>query len=113
MRKELKKAIRDCFDERVAKTLPQFKPLEHKHPTGNTRLYVWEPAPDLSLYIRLLPSGKVERFTIEIGWSTDHRYPENAPTTSDPDALPTGLGVCFRMSRLWQRQASEKWWELS
>lgn len=113
MRRELKKALRQRFDLAMKESLPDFQPAERQEaPAGDSRLYVWRAREGLSLFIRLLLSHKDERFTVEIGWSTDGCF-HGGPTTSDPDAPAQAGGVSFRLSRLWKRGGTEQWWELS
>jgi hypothetical protein len=67
----------------------------------------------LTCFVHLILKEKGgEAFTLEIGYSTDGKYHEG-PLALDPDAPPVNGATSFRLSRLWQKTGSEKWWTLA
>jgi len=134
MRSKLGKAVRKRFDEIFTKELPQFEPvtpgkicfdntLIDEIPQGD-RLYLWKYKDDLYLYVFLtIATPKFgDRFTVEIAWTKNQRYPLCAfcmfpydiPESEIQHDIPINGDFRFRISELFENRSNEDfWWEVA
>ncbi len=109
MRKELIKAVRTLFDERMRAQLPNFVPFKmvDKVATGlgpECRWYRWQVAPELAFFLILKPRTKEgDSFWIHVGWS---RKDDHSDLADNVDQL-------FNLGKLWKAPNSWFEWQLT
>src|SRR5947207_14720985 len=69
MQRDLKKALREQFTERLAHNASYFSPLIRRSPLGRTAFLKPVGPAGCNLFLILYPDTKRDAFTIEIGWT--------------------------------------------
>jgi hypothetical protein len=119
MRKEYGKALREAFERGMREKLPQFlpyKPGSSLYVVPGERVFRWIPEEPIHCFAIVAP-GRTggDDFTIEIGWSSEGRFPElgmrpsGAPSAGRSEFDRTEF-VC-RLSALWSKE--DYWWPLA
>ena len=114
MRKEFAKVLRDQFTKKVAEQLADFEPYKEKtiYLFPGERAFYRVVNDALWLFIVCSPDSRGhEAFTIELGWSTQQRFPENGMRLN---CTPSDSGEEFSlpeaMLRLNSLGAAPEWW---
>jgi hypothetical protein len=109
VRKELIKAVRKLFGDRLKARLPDFVPFKTVE-KGAIRLgsecrwYRWKVASDLSFFVILKPSTKEDdAFWIHVGWSRNE----------DHSDLADKFDQFFNLGKLWNAPNSWFQWRLT
>jgi hypothetical protein len=119
MRSRLGKAVRKEFESRLKRAVPEFVLVSGDEVPSGCRLFRWQIAPNVTVFLFLQPSPYTQdSFTVEGAWSLDGTYPiEEFP--GNPVDLPEhGIqrdepkegSFRFRLGKLWTNQ--DVWWEL-
>lgn len=119
MRKEYGKVLRDLFTESMKRRLSQFEPV--KYPSNmyvipGERIFRWIPKEPIHCFVILSPSPKdYDEFTVEIGWSTNSRFPE---LSMRPSGRPTNNRSEFSEAEYTCRLPDllpglDEWWGIS
>lgn len=96
MRSELGKAVRKHFEAGLKRIAPDFKPA--RPPVPGFRLFERRHATGFSAYVMLDFHHLYDTFDVELGWSTQGRYP---PFPEVGVASPGEDEVRFRAPYLW------------
>ena len=110
MRREMSQAVRKEFASQLDRRLPHFARDQASNVPPEVVQYVWGSANKQLLFYVCLQFHRIwDRFTIELAWSSQGRYPGYAPPAEPEDEAPTGE-MRFRLSRLWA-SSEDVWWE--
>ncbi|MGO8673806.1 MAG: hypothetical protein ACLQVD_20905 [Capsulimonadaceae bacterium] len=110
MRKEYNRASKAEFEKQVKELSPQFRRAKSNSDLGpSLGLYRLQAADDLYFFIELVPHRLQERFTVEIGWSTDGVLPK-AEAFASPRDPPKGNGHVVRLPSFYTDK--DPWWEV-
>jgi hypothetical protein len=104
MRGKIRKEVVRYFSLELGRRLSEFKRGEGDDPTWEL-----EPCPHLKFFIVLVPLRYYDEFVIEIGWSTDGRYPGRGKGSPDPK-LPSWYR---RLTQLWHKGVPELVWDVT
>jgi hypothetical protein len=109
MRKELIKAVRKLFEERLRICLPQFVPFKMVEKGAfrlgaECRWYRWQVAPDLAFFLILKPLTKEgDEFWVNVAWSRKE----------DHSDLADNFDQLFNLGKLWNAPSGWFKWELT
>jgi hypothetical protein len=112
MRAPLAKAVRIAFEQKLKEELPQFNPVVDLEVPDECRVYEWRVTQGLRLYLMLQVHRQEDSFSIEIGWSLDGRWPEDATLPVAPPEVSECREARFRIGLLWSRNP-DYWWDLA
>ena len=72
MRKEVGKPLREYFQERLAKELPQFRTVKGEEIPVGCMLYSLTPVENLTFFVLLEIYPKEDWFNVSIAWSENN-----------------------------------------
>jgi hypothetical protein len=111
MNSKLALALRKRFELELSRRLPFFTEVETQTGPERWRRFQWRASDALvfSIILVIPQLAKGDRFTVEIGWSSNGDFPgvlgpSDEPSESGPN------GVRFRISKLWSHR--DWWWWL-
>jgi len=107
MRSKLGKALRKKFDERMKSLVQRFELDASAIAPPGCPTYFSTFWPGFTAYLGLTPSPKGDNFYIEVGWSTNGKYPDSSIT--EVEDLPADGDSRFRLNRLYDPQQYDGW----
>lgn len=112
MRAAIAKAVRKAFERRLKDELPQFRRVHGLALPDECRVYEWKVTELFRLYLMLQLHRQEDSFTIEIGWSLNGRWPEDAELPDVPPDVGENRATRFRIGLLWSKNP-DFWWDLA
>ena len=113
MRALLAKAVTKAFLRRLREASPEFIEAKGENIPPGTRLFLWQPSPDLGFYLLLQFHQSLDWFTLEIAVSRSGRWPAYERVSDSPDSDLNSADYRFRMGRLWASAQTDVWWQLA
>lgn len=111
MRYLLSKTLRSRFTRALRRRMPHFRERKAWSGVRGTFVYEWRASPAVTCYVALVIAEQTDRFTVDLAWSRDHRFPAQVRQDS-PDEGPRGGAMRFHLRALWQRYRAEPSWSL-
>lgn len=106
------KSVRQHFELNLRRELPQFQRLRGLPLPAECRAYEWRVAGQLHYHLLLQLHRSEDAFTVEVGWTTNGRWPEHVPLPDGPHETAVSGDMRFRIGFLWSSR-SDHWWRLA
>lgn len=110
MRKSFSKSLRSVFENNLKQRINAAVRVPMPSPASGSRAWIVGEDPKAAAYVILFVSPRDDRFTIELAWSSKKRIPDRNDMMPGSEAETDELR--FRLSRLWQPDGFEIWYDL-